>query len=125
VITYQTEVLWATAETYTPRVLDKLIPMAWTPGTFINVNFPNVRPDQVTGIRLTSQGLRPPGTFKPVRRVDERHVPYYWIKIAHTAGGDLPGTDLEAIGANAVSVTPLKLDMTDRALMARLGGLFG
>lgn len=121
---YEAEIPWTTAETYAPLVLDKLIDLAWTPGMFVNVNFPNIFPDAVTGIRATTQGLRPPGSFRPVRRVDERHVPYYWIKIAYMAGGELTGTDLEAVAAGAVSVTPLQLDMTAHADMRRFHTLF-
>jgi 5'-nucleotidase len=124
VVVHQEEISWATAEVFAPQVLDKLNPLAWQAGSFVNVNFPNVPPEQVSGIRLTSQGMRPPGTFKPVRRVDERHLPYYWIRIAYTEGGDHPGTDLEAIAANAVSVTPMQLDMTDRPRLKALQGLF-
>jgi 5'-nucleotidase len=47
-----------------------------------------------------------------VRRVDERNVPYYWIKLAYQLGGLEPGTDLRAISENAVSITPMQLDLT-------------
>lgn len=123
-ISHEAEIPWATAETYAPQVLDKLIDLAWTPGMFVNVNFPNIFPDAVTGIRATTQGLRPPGSFRPVRRVDERHVPYYWIRIAYMPGNEHAGTDLEAVAAGAVSVTPLQLDMTGQAEMQRFQGLF-
>lgn len=123
-IAYDAEIPWITAETYGPLVLDKLIDLDWTPGMFVNVNFPNIPPDAVTGIRATTQGMRPPGSFKPVGRVDERHVPYYWIKIDYMAGGELAGTDLEAVAAGAVSVTPLRLDMTGHADMKRFHTLF-
>jgi 5'-nucleotidase len=62
-----------------------------------------------------------------VKRIDERFVPYYWVKISHIAGGYEAGTDLEAIRDNAVSITPLQLDMTDygmaKTLERSLGGL--
>ncbi len=105
-------------------MLDRLIDLACTPGISVNVNFPNIFPDAVIGIRATIQGLHPHGRFKPVRRVDERHVPYYWIKIAYIPGNEHAGTDLEAVAAGAVSVTPLRLDMTGHADMARFHTMF-
>ena len=120
---YGKEVQWETSAHYLPDIVGKLITMKWTEGTLINVNVPDVPPEAVSGIRVTSQGMRPPGSFQPVRRVDERHVPYYWIKIAHTEGPCHAGTDLEAIRDNAISVTPLKLDMTDHVLKLELENL--
>lgn len=124
VLTYKQPVHWATSERFLPSILGRLIHAPWQAGCFINVNLPDIPPDQVTGMRITRQGLRPPGTFKPVQRVDERHVPYYWVKIAHTPGGDAPGTDLEAIRDRAISITPLQLDMTDYRLLEPLGETF-
>jgi 5'-nucleotidase len=47
-----------------------------------------------------------------VRRVDEREFPYYWIKLAYKVGELERGTDLHAIAANEVSVTPMHMDFT-------------
>jgi 5'-nucleotidase len=124
IITYQSEVHWDTARKYAPIVIRQLLQMQWRAGTFMNVNFPNCPPDAVTGIRATSQGLRPGGAFRPVRRVDERHVPYYWIKITFPPGGEGQGNDLQAAVDNAVSVTPLQTDMTSHSLIPELAALF-
>lgn len=115
---------WATAEAWAGRVIEMLIGMEWRPGSFINVNFPDCPPEEVRGIRVTTQGLRPPGAFRPMRRVDERHVPYYWTKIEFPDGGHAPGNDLQAAMDKEVSVTPLQLDMTDRGALAGLAELF-
>ncbi len=116
---------WATAEAWAGQVIDKLLGMQWRPGSFINVNFPDCPPEEVRGIRVTTQGLRPPGTFRPMRRVDERHVPYYWTKIDSPDGGHAPGNDVQAALDKEVSITPLQLDMTDREALAGLRGVFG
>jgi len=124
VIAYKSEIHWDTARTYAPIVIERLLTMRWRPGTFVNVNFPNCTPGSVTGIRVTSQGLRPPGTFRPVARVDERHVPYYWIKVDYPHGGEAAGNDLQATADNAVSVTPLHLNMTSHDMMPGMTALF-
>ncbi len=124
IMTHEGPVHWDTARRYAPMVIERLLTMKWRQGLFVNVNFPDCGPAEVTGIRVTHQGLRPGGSFRPVRRVDERHVPYYWIKIAFPAGGDREDNDLRAALDHAVSVTPLQLDMTARQLMGDLRALF-
>ncbi|MCA3435823.1 MAG: 5'/3'-nucleotidase SurE [Rhodobacter sp.] len=118
------EVHWATAEAFLPRVLDGILKTGFDPGTFVNVNFPAIPPDQVRGIRVTDQGMRPPGSFIPEGRVDARTKPYYWIRIAYKPGNDHEGTDLRAMTDREVSVTPIQLDMTARAMKDRLNRAF-
>jgi 5'-nucleotidase len=114
---YSEPALWETSEAYLPEIIAKLINMDLDPGSFVNVNVPNIRPDEITGVRVTRQGQRPPGGFQPVRRVDERHVPYFWIKIAPSDGEVLEGTDLHAVANGAISITPMQINTTcDRAL---------
>ncbi len=120
VFTPRGTVHWDTAEAYAARLLPVLLETDWQPNTFVNVNFPDCPPGSVTGVRTVTQGQRPPGSFLPDRRVDGRDVPYYWIKLAYTDGNIHPGTDLEAIRDNAVSVCPIQLNMTDHAFRQRL-----
>jgi 5'-nucleotidase len=112
VFTIGGEVHWATARRFAPAILEKLFACDWQPGSFVNVNFPDAPPDQVTGERVTMQARRLPGSFKPVRRVDERNFPYYWIKLAYETAELEVGGDLRAIAENAISITPLQMDMT-------------
>jgi 5'-nucleotidase len=103
---------WDTARRYALPILEKLLSCDWEPGSFVSVNFPDALPEHVTGTRVTTQGRRMPGSFQPVRRVDARDFPYYWIKLAYQTGDLEPGTDLHAIAENAVSITPMHLDLT-------------
>jgi 5'-nucleotidase len=116
---------WETAEAYAPRILDRLLAAEWQPGTFVNVNFPDAMPDAVSGIRVVRQGQRPPGSFLPEGRIDGRDMPNYWIKLSYKDGGYEPGSDLEAIRDNAVSVNPIQLDMTAERFSERLAAAFG
>lgn len=83
--------------------------------TLLNVNVPPLPLDQVKGFKITRQGLR---VYQDelLHRIDPRGRPYYWI------GGEAPtgiienGTDIGALADNWVSVTPLQLDFTARAL---------
>jgi len=81
------------------------------PGILLNVNVPDLPFEQLSGYRITRQGLR---IYRDrlVVRDDPRGSPYYWI------GGDTPtglpeaGTDFGALAGGFVSITPLHLDMT-------------
>jgi 5'-nucleotidase len=81
----------------------------------INVNFPACAPNEVAGVRVTRQGKRNLGFLKVDQRRDGRGNPYFWIGFERLAQVDVPveGTDLWALAARHVSVTPLRLDRTD------------
>jgi 5'-nucleotidase len=124
VFTLGGEAPWDTARAYAPAVIERLLDCEWEPGTFVNVNFPDCAPEDVTGVRVTSQGQRLPGSFRPERRVDARHIPYYWIRLTYDDGNPAVGTDLEAITARAVSVTPMHLDLTSHSFRRYLDSHF-
>jgi len=93
--------------------------------TVININFPACAPDDVVGVRVTRQGKRNLGFLKVDQRRDGRGNPYFWIGFERAAMQDTPaeGTDLAALAAHYVSVTPLKLDRTDELFSAELTDL--
>jgi 5'-nucleotidase len=89
---------------------------------FWNVNFPPVPADAVKGIRLAPQGRRPGVVFGTEPHVAPSGRRFAWIK-----GGDqqvltAPGTDAAVNLEGYVSVTPMRADLTDHALLARLDG---
>jgi 5'-nucleotidase len=88
----------------------------------INVNFPACAPEDVAGVRVTRQGKRNLGFLKVDKRHDGRGNPYFWIGFERAAVMDKPaaGTDLAALAARYVSVTPLRLDRTDEAFSEAL-----
>ena len=107
--------LWDTALKFGPGILRKVIDAGVPKNTVINVNFPAVEPDEVLGVRVTRQGKRNLGFLKVDQRRDGRGNPYFWIGFERAAMIDTPaeGTDLAALAARYVSVTPLRLDRTD------------
>lgn len=118
------DVHWPTSRRFAPEILRQLLTCDWEPGSFVNVNFPDCPPDAVSGTRVTTQGRRLPGSFRPVRRIDERAVPYYWIKLAYEVGELEAGADLLAIAENAISITPMQMDMTANAFRHYLDRTF-
>jgi 5'-nucleotidase len=106
---------WATAEALAPAIIAKLIAFGFPPGVFYNLNFPNVAPDKIKGTAITAQGELSHALHVEERR-DGRNLPYYWLVYRRKPANHAPGSDDEAIAANMVSVTPLRLDMTARDL---------
>lgn len=112
---------FAPAARHAPGLIRQLIELdEWPAGSFVNVNFPQCAPDEVTGIHMTTQGQRPPGAFSIDARHDARNHPYYWVKIQYPEAEHATGTDLAAIAANSISVTPIKMDFTDHAWANKL-----
>jgi 5'-nucleotidase len=114
---------WETAERHAPAVLEKLAGIDFPKGVLFNVNFPAVAADAVTGTEMTRQGkLEYNLGFE--ERQDGRGFPYFWLKFGRQAGPELAQSDIGALLAGRISVTPLMLDLTDHGLRDKLQNLF-
>jgi 5'-nucleotidase len=77
----------------------------------LNINVPNLNPEQIQSYRITRQGKRIYGDVV-YEKTDPRGGKYYWI------GGNEPsfekeeGTDFDAISQGLVSITPLQPNLT-------------
>jgi 5'-nucleotidase len=104
---------------FTRRLVGMVLERGLPPKCVLNVNVPQLRDDEIKGVRVTRLGKR---TYQDslIERTDPRGRAYYWI------GGDAPiwepeeGTDFTAVDQGFVSVTPLHLDLTDNSLLATL-----
>ena len=110
---------WEIVENYAPDLLKKLIKVEMPDWTFMNLNFPNCKPEEIQGISVTSQGKLDFG-INVEKRSDGRGLPYYWLKFDARKGDFREGTDIHALKENKISVTPLKLDLTDYDLLDRI-----
>ena len=115
---------WETVERHAPAVLRKVID-GIKPATLLNINFPDCMPDAVKGVSATVQGVRSAQLLRIDARVDGRGLPYYWIAFDRGQYTPGTGTDLEALAAKRISITPLRLDMTDHGALADLAGRLG
>lgn len=113
------DALWNTAETHAARVIDRLAGFDLPPGHLLNVNFPAVAADEVEGIAVTRQG-KLDYSLGIEERNDGRGFPYFWLKFGRQAGPDVAESDIAALSAGMISVTPLQLDLTAEALRGRL-----
>ena len=113
-----------TAEAHAPGLIRTLLAEGIPAGTLVNINFPDRAPEEVTGIAATFQGKRDQKLLRIDARTDGRANPYYWIAFERRVTDPAPGSDLKAVEEGKISVTPLRLDMTDEPQMTRLALLF-
>jgi 5'-nucleotidase len=116
---------WETALAHGPGIVKQLLDGPWQPGTLMNVNFPDRLPEEVGPIEVTRQGRRDQEVLQIDERADTWGTPYYWFGFARKKSNPPPGTDLLAIYEGRISVTPLVLDLTDRAALEPLAHHLG
>jgi 5'-nucleotidase len=98
-------------EPYVAKVLDLLMPNKTL--CLVNVNLP----EKPKGIRWTRQSVRH-YDGKVVPGKDPKGRPIFWFTVTPLEGA-AKGTDRWAVEHNWVSITPLRLDLTDEADLAR------
>ena len=117
---------WETTLKHGPDLIRRVLQEGIPRDVLINVNFPDCPPQDVKGIAVTMQGKRDQELLRIDARHDGRGNPYYWLAFARKprpAAAD--GTDLAAVGNGRISVTALRLDLTDEPFMTRLAEMFG
>ena len=107
----------AYAALFARRVLAKGLPK----GTCLNINVPPLPSGSVKGWKAARLGERVYDKAVAERR-DPRGDAYFWMAGRRVGGRLIPGTDVAAVAAGFVSVTPLRLDATDRGLLKALPG---
>jgi 5'-nucleotidase len=114
---------WETGRMHAHGVLRKLTRIAWPHSVLMNVNFPDCAPEAVKGSVVVGQGRHKIGD-QLVETTDPRGDPYYWIGAMRLEDPTRKGTDIAAIKANRISVTPLFMDLTHRSTMRKLASVF-
>jgi 5'-nucleotidase len=94
------------------KVLEEGLPN----GTLLNVNVP---PGEIQGVRWTQQGTKGAQTHI-VEGIDPRGKQYYWIGAQIYASEVAPESDYAAIKEGLVSVTPLRVELTDQHALEHL-----
>ena len=110
---------WETAHHYAGNLITRIIGAGIADNTLININFPDLTPENVKGIRTVPQGKRKLGD-NLYRNIDPEGKPYYWIGPVRNIAKDPQGSDLEAISEGYITVTPLYLDLTNYAAIEPL-----
>jgi 5'-nucleotidase len=116
---------WDTAIRFAPDIIRRVLAKGIPRDVLININLPNCAPNDVKGIAVATQGRRRQERLQIDAREDGRGNAYYWIAYVRTrAMPPNDGTDVSALAANRIAVTPLRLNMTDEPYLTELAGLF-
>src|ERR1035437_7143445 len=85
----------------------------------INVNIPCLPSEQIKGVVVVRQGMSNIiETFE--KRVDPRENIYYWISGDSGSVSDAKDTDVAALAAGFITITPIQYDLTRYDLMDTL-----
>ena len=107
------------------QVIRPLLDTAFAPRTLININFPPLPGGDVRGIAVVRQGFHDYARGTLVEGTDPRGYPYFWFGLHGMEQTPAHDTDLEAIAAGMIAVTPLHVDLTHEASLAVLSAAFG
>ena len=113
-----------TVEALAPDLLKKIVAEGLPVGVLLNINFPDCPAEEVQGVAITTQGRRDAELLMVDKRHDGRGFPYYWIGFQRIKRTFSDGSDLSAIERKMISVTPLRIDLTDRPFMTKLAAMF-
>jgi 5'-nucleotidase len=98
------------AAAFVARLVERIEDVPLPARTLLNINVPAGQPD---GVEVTSLGKR---IYKDELKLEreEEHRRRYWIYGSDPGFHDEPGTDLAAVAAGRIAVTPIHFDLTDR-----------
>ena len=114
---------FATAASLVRRLVERSIEDPLPVDAILNVNVPDLPPEEIRGVRTTRLGFR--HKSEPVvRALDPKNRPIYWIGPAGAGQDAGPGTDFHAIANGYVSVSPIKVDLTAHAALESVGAWF-
>ena len=109
------------AAAFVTRMIPLIHSRGIPPGTFLNINFPNLPADRTGGVRVTRQSIDPYQEYFDKRR-DPRNMTYYWQgseSLPEYSHGDADGAALEN---DQISITPVRCDMTDYTVLEQMKG---
>ncbi|NIP39134.1 MAG: 5'/3'-nucleotidase SurE [Candidatus Dadabacteria bacterium] len=97
---------------YSAKIAQYVLQKGLPADTLLNVNIPKLDLDDIKGIKITRQGKRIYNDAV-VEKIDPRGREYYWIGGDELGSVELDNSDIDSVKSGYVSVTPIKLDLTD------------
>jgi 5'-nucleotidase len=104
------------AAAFVARLVERIDDVPLPERTLLNVNVPSSQP---SGVEVTSLGKRIYRDELKLEREEENRR-RYWIYGSYPGYHDEPGTDLAAVAAGRIAITPIHFDLTDRSSLEAL-----
>jgi 5'-nucleotidase len=121
----RTEIDWSAGEVHAPALIRRLIAVGWPKGTLLNMNFPACSAAEVTGVSVVPQGEYDLQSTAIEQRVDVRARAYYWIGLRRHQTIPPEDSDIGAVAAGKIAVTPLHLNLTEHAVLKKMRAALG
>ena len=110
---------FTTAAKVTVELLQRMQQHPLSRNTILNVNVPDIPYSELKGHRITRLGTR--HSAEPtIKQHDPRGEPIYWIGPPGKEADNGEGTDFHAVANQYVSITPLRVDITDDNMATEL-----
>lgn len=112
---------YETAAIITKQLVQRINEVSLPSQTILNVNVPDLPLELIKGFEVTRLGTR--HCAEPiVKETDPRGQIIYWVGPPGATQDAGPGSDFHAIKNDKVSITPLKVDLTNYQALAQLSG---
>ncbi|MBY0275046.1 5'/3'-nucleotidase SurE [Candidatus Binatia bacterium] len=113
------ELDFARAAVHARRVVERAVELGISPGMVLNVNIPRLDRGEPKGVKVVPQSTRP-WTDTYDRRTDPRGRAYFWLTDQGDREPEEHDTDLSALRAGFITITPLQYDLTQYAQLKHL-----
>jgi 5'-nucleotidase len=102
-------------------VIERLLKFEWPSNVFMNVNFPDVPPKEVSGVSIVPQGRRKSG-YELHQMPNPRRSGHYYAIGTVIAGADCTrgDSDHRTVERGEISITPLHCDLTHHGALQKL-----
>jgi 5'-nucleotidase len=107
------------ASAFTAQLARNVFERGLLSDALLNVNVPALPRDKILGVEVTRLGKRNYND-QLVERLDPYGNPYYWVGGPAISEEAAEGTDVAAVRAGRISVTPIRLDLTGHDLIEQL-----
>lgn len=103
---------YASAAYYAKQIVMRLLKQPVAQQQVLNINVPDLPIEQIKGIKVTRLGKRHQAELIE-KGLDPRGREIFWVGPPGDIADEGEGTDFHAIKQGYVSITPLKVDLTD------------
>ena len=114
------EIHWETSLSHGPELLRRLLSIDFPRDTLVSINFPHCEPSMVSGFSVVGHGRYTHGLGIEEHEDSGEH----WVRfLGDSPLSDSP-TDISTLTDNRISVTPVRLDMSDHDFVDTLTSHF-